>query len=129
MNSINEKEKKLILVLDELKNLDLTNPELQNNIENLGKQKNQLEIEKNELESKYKALLEEHNSLTKKLEEIKNNKKQEERKQIEFSENSICFLCSCFSLLLISSSFFDKMSCSPNNALYLLSKSFFSISN
>ena len=31
MNSINEKEKKLISVLDELKNLDLANPKLQNN--------------------------------------------------------------------------------------------------
>ena len=86
MNSINEKEKKLISVLDELKNLDLTDPELQNNIENLSKQKNQLEIEKNELENKYKVLLEDHDTLSKKLEKIKNNKKQEERKQIEFSE-------------------------------------------
>ena len=57
MNSINEKEKKLILVLDELKNLDLTNPKLQNSIANLNKQKNQLEIEKNELESKYLSLI------------------------------------------------------------------------
>ena len=72
MNSINEKEKKLISVLDELKNLDLTNPKLQNNIENLSKQKNQLEIEKNELEIKYKELLKEHSSLSKKFEEIKN---------------------------------------------------------
>ena len=62
MNSINEKEKKLILVLDELKNLDLTNPKLQNNIENLSKQKNQLEIEKNELENKYNMLLGEHDN-------------------------------------------------------------------
>ena len=53
MNSINEKEKKLISVLDKLKNLDLTNPELQNNIENLTKQKNQLEIEKIVLEIIY----------------------------------------------------------------------------
>ena len=52
MNSINEKEKKLILALEELKNLDLTNPVLENNIENLNLQKNQLEIEKNELEKK-----------------------------------------------------------------------------
>ena len=29
MNSINEKEKKLNIALEELKNLDLTNPELQ----------------------------------------------------------------------------------------------------
>ena len=39
MNSINEKEKKLISVLDELKNLDLTDPNLENNIKNLSKQK------------------------------------------------------------------------------------------
>ena len=49
MNSINEKEKKLNLALEELKNLDLTNPDLKNNIQNLNLQKNQLEIEKNEL--------------------------------------------------------------------------------
>ena len=66
MNSINEKEKKLISVLDELKNLDLTNPKLQNNIENISKQKKQLEIEKNELEIKYKELLEQHGLLSKK---------------------------------------------------------------
>ena len=32
MNSINEKEKKLNTALDELKNLDLSNPNLRNNI-------------------------------------------------------------------------------------------------
>ena len=80
MNSINEKEKKLNSVLDELNNLDLSNPKLQNNIENLSLQKNQLEIEKTELESKYKALLDEHEILSKKLEEIKNKEKQEEKK-------------------------------------------------
>ena len=45
MNSINEKEKKLNIALEELKNLDLTNPELQKNIENLSTKQNQLEIE------------------------------------------------------------------------------------
>ena len=34
MNSINEKEKKLSIALAELKNLDLSNPDLKNNIEN-----------------------------------------------------------------------------------------------
>ena len=48
MNSITEKEKKLNEALLELKNLDLTNPDLQNNIENLSSQKTQLEIEKSE---------------------------------------------------------------------------------
>ena len=46
MNSINEKEKKLNIALKELKNLDLGNLDLQNNIENLNSQKTQLEIEK-----------------------------------------------------------------------------------
>ena len=48
MNSINEKEKKLNTALEELKNLDLSNPNLQNNIENLNSQKTQLEIEKSQ---------------------------------------------------------------------------------
>tara|TARA_B100001109_G_scaffold157085_1_gene127818 strand:- start:615 stop:938 length:324 start_codon:yes stop_codon:yes gene_type:complete len=86
MNSINEKEKKLKNVLEELKNLDLSNPDLQNNIENLSFQKNQLEIEKNEIEEKYKKLLDEHIAMSKKIEEIKKKEKIEERKQIEFTE-------------------------------------------
>ena len=61
MNSINEKEKKLNIALAELKNLDLTNPDLQNDIEKLNNQKNQLEIEKQELEEKYKKLLNDYN--------------------------------------------------------------------
>ena len=60
MNSINEKEKKLNIALDELKKLDLNNPNLQNNIEDLNSQKNQLEIEKSQIEDKYKSLLEQH---------------------------------------------------------------------
>ena len=86
MNSINEKEKKLNIALEELKNLDLTNPELQKNIENLSTKQNQLEIEKTQIEEKYKILLEEHENLSKKLEDLKSNEKLEERKQIEFSE-------------------------------------------
>ena len=65
MNSINEKEKKLNLALEELKNLDLTNPDLRNNIENLSLQKNQLEIEKNELEKKYKQPTEDFKEIMK----------------------------------------------------------------
>ena len=64
--SLNKKEKKLNIALEELKNLDFTNPDLQNNIENLNSQKNQLEIEKNQLETKYKKLIEEHEILSKK---------------------------------------------------------------
>ena len=72
MNSIIEKEKQLNEALLELKNLDLSNPDLKNNINNLSSQKTQLEIEKSELEDKYKSLLDEHTNLAKNLEEIQN---------------------------------------------------------
>ena len=72
MNSILEKEKKLNLALTELKNLNLENPNIKKNIEILGEQKNQLEIEKSEIEKKYKILLDEHDNLTRKLEEFQN---------------------------------------------------------
>jgi hypothetical protein len=51
MNFVNEKEKKLNLALSKLKNLNFENPELENNIKNLNLKKNQLEIEKQEMES------------------------------------------------------------------------------
>ena len=86
MNSINEKEKKLNIALDKLKNLDLRNLDSQNNVENLGAQKTQLKIEKSQLEEKYNSLLEEHANLSKKLDEIQNNENLEQKKQIEFSE-------------------------------------------
>ena len=54
MNSVTEKEKKLNLALAKLKNLNLKNPDVKKNIENLSSQKNQLEIEKQEIEEKYK---------------------------------------------------------------------------
>ena len=110
MNSITEKEKKLSLALTELKNLNLKNPDLQSSIENLNQKKNQLEIEKKGLEDKYQLLKEDFDSLSKKLDEIKSREKVEERKQIEFSENSICFFCSIFLLLCVSSNFLDKLS-------------------
>ena len=56
MNSVIEKEKKLTLALTKLKNLNLQNPDIKKNIENLNMQKNQLEIEKQQLEEKYKSL-------------------------------------------------------------------------
>jgi len=57
MNSTNEKEKKLNLALTKLKNLKLKKPDIKKSLESLSKQKNQLEIEKQELEEKYKSLM------------------------------------------------------------------------
>ena len=60
MNSVTEKEKKLNLALTKLKELNLKNPHIKKNIENLSSQKNQLEIEKKEIEEKYQNLMNEH---------------------------------------------------------------------
>ena len=87
MNSVIEKEKKLSLALSKLKNLNLKNPNLQKNLENLNSQKNQLKIEKKkELEEKYKLLLADYKNLTDKIEKIENQDKINKQKQIEFSE-------------------------------------------
>ena len=88
MNSILEKEKKLNIALAKLKNLNLEDPDIKKNIEILGEQKNQLEIEKLELEKKYKTLVDEHNNLSRKLEELQNREKIEEKKKIRiFGKN------------------------------------------
>jgi predicted nuclease with TOPRIM domain len=68
MNSVNEKEKKLISALSELKNLKLHNPEIKQHLEALSTQKNQLEIEKEDLEKKYKSLMDDYNNLSPGLE-------------------------------------------------------------
>ena len=44
MKTSSEKEKKLDLALNKLKDLNLENPSLKNSLENLYNQKNQLEI-------------------------------------------------------------------------------------
>ena len=86
MKSSNEKEKKLDLALSKLKSINFENPGIENSIENLKNQKNQLEIEKQELEEKYKSLLDDYNNLSKKLDEFQNFEKIEQKKQMEFSE-------------------------------------------
>ena len=55
MNSLIEKEKKLNSALTKLKNLNLKSPDIKNNIDDLSSQKNQLEIEKQELEKNIKS--------------------------------------------------------------------------
>jgi chromosome segregation ATPase len=86
MNSVIEKEKKLNLALTKLKNLNLKNPGIKKNIEDLSAQKNQLEIEKQDLEEKHKSLVDDYNNLSKKLDEFQNQEKKEKKKQLEFSE-------------------------------------------
>ena len=56
MKTIDEKEKKLEEVLNELKNLEISKPHQLKELELLEKKKNQLEIEKSELQEKYNFL-------------------------------------------------------------------------
>ena len=86
MNSIFEKEKKLSFVLERLKNLNFKNPILDKNIQEFNDKKNQLEIEKKDLENKYNLLKEDYDLLSKQNKDIKDKKKLEDLKQIEFSE-------------------------------------------
>ena len=70
MNSVIEKEKKLNLALTKLKNLNIKNLETKNDLEDLSSHKNQLEIEKRDLEEKYKILKKDFNYISKKLNEL-----------------------------------------------------------
>ena len=66
MKTDSEKEKKLSFALNKLKGLSLYNPTLRSNLENLSAQKNQLEIEKKQIEEKYQNLISQHKSLDRK---------------------------------------------------------------
>ena len=86
MKFLSEKEKKLNEALTKLKNLNFNDTNTNKDIETLKEQKNQLEIEKSELEKKYKTLVDEHDNLSRKLEELQNWEKIDEKKRLEFSE-------------------------------------------
>ena len=70
MKTDSEKEKKLYLAIDKLKELKHQNPLLKTDLENLNSQKNQLEIEKKEIEDKYESLVIDYKSLMKRLDKI-----------------------------------------------------------
>ena len=71
MNSISEKEKKLLETLDKLKNLENIKPDKILELENLENQKNQLEIEKKEIEQRYNSLQQENQTLRQKFDNFK----------------------------------------------------------
>ena len=59
MKTFSEKEEKLNLALEKLKNLNFVNPKLKEHTDYLDNKKNQLEIEKQQLEEKYRTLVSE----------------------------------------------------------------------
>ena len=82
MKYFSEKEKKLEIALDKLKKLNLVDDEGLKNIEYLSDQKNQLEIEKKELENKHQNLINEHL----KLKDIKDKNSKRNLDQLKFNE-------------------------------------------
>ena len=83
MNSISEKEKKLLETLDKLKNLENLKPDNLRELEILYNQKNQLQIEKKELQTLNATI---NSDYVKLKEEISKIKQREKLKESEFSE-------------------------------------------
>ena len=86
MKYFSEKEKKLEMALDKLKKLNLVDEEGLKNIEFLSDKKNQLEIEKKELENRHLDLINEHNKLKDQLEVIKEKNSKHKIDQLKFNE-------------------------------------------
>tara|TARA_B100001057_G_scaffold500532_1_gene616149 strand:- start:1035 stop:1358 length:324 start_codon:yes stop_codon:yes gene_type:complete len=86
MKYFSEKEKKLEIALDKLKKLNLADEEVKKNIKFLSHQKNQLEIEKAELENNHKTLIHEHQKLKDQLKTIKETNSQNKVDQYKFDE-------------------------------------------
>ena len=88
MKTFNEKEKKLQNALNKLTSVDIQKINYNNSeqCKSLEKQKNQLEIEKTEIENNYLALEKAHNKLKLKIEEIENKKAAESQRDIKFEE-------------------------------------------
>ena len=86
MKTIDEKEKKFEEVLKELKNLEIGNPNQLEELEILKNQKNQLEIEKVDLQKKYNSLEEINENLKKKLLDLEERETKDKIKEEQFSE-------------------------------------------
>ena len=86
MKYFTEKEKKLELALNKLKKLNLIDHDEQKNLEFISDQKNQLEIEKKELQNKHEDLIKEHQKLKDQLKIIKDKNSKHKLDQLKFNE-------------------------------------------
>ena len=86
MKYFTEKEKKLELALNKLKKLNLIDHHEQKNLEFISDQKNQLEIEKKELQNKHEDLIKEHQKLKDQLKIIKDKNSKHKLDQLKFNE-------------------------------------------
>ncbi len=87
MENIYSKEKKLETVLEKLTNLSRSSKSYANSIDDLYVKKNQLQSEKNEIESKYKQLLLEYNNLKQKLKILEDKYSKKKQLQEQFSQD------------------------------------------
>jgi len=87
MENIYSKEKKLETVLEKLTNLSRSSKSYANSIDDLYVEKNQLQSEKNETESKYKQLLLEYNNLKQKLKILEDKYSKKKQLQEQFSQD------------------------------------------
>ena len=85
MKTFTEKEEKLNSALEKLKNLNFVNPKLKEHTDYLDNKKNQLEIEKQQLEEKYRILLSDYDELKQKIKEQNQSQKNREFKFIPLS--------------------------------------------
>ena len=86
MKTFNEKEKKLQEALEKLSNFSISNLEQTTKIDELINQKNQLEIEKNDLIKKYLELETNFNDLKSKISILKNEKKNNNLQEEQFEK-------------------------------------------
>ena len=88
MKSFQEKEKKLYELLNKLNNFNVSQNQNKDQleIESLKEHKNQLEIEKNNLDEKYQVLVQELENAQKKIKDLENSKKKDQQKQVEFNQ-------------------------------------------
>ena len=85
--SLYSKEKKLETALDKLKSLTENPISLSSGINDLYEEKNQLEIEKRDMEHKYNKLLSEHKSLKVKLNELESETLKNKKLQDDFNQD------------------------------------------
>ena len=87
MKNIDEKEKKLKDTLKKLREINIQDNEELNKVEILKDQKNQLEIEKNQITKSIQHLEEENLKLKSQLNELKKNYEISKTKENQFNEN------------------------------------------
>ena len=87
MENLYIKEKRLETALEKLKDLSNSYSGGKDDINNLNVEKNQLQSEKNEIERKYNQLLSEYDNLKKKLDQMQEESSKKQKIQDQFNQD------------------------------------------